>query len=184
MLAIHGPDTPRSTIYDGKRMFLGRKDLVVSFYTQKCQFKCSYCALPMRSANVPVAAADLDAQIAQVFEKYQAELTSFQSFSFGNEGSALDRARFHPQSMHFLLERAREMTSLEVLSIETRPEYLRAPVLEDVLSRTHAGPTSPSGSRRRTITSGSVSSTSESPSACSRSGSRSWARSASVSPRT
>jgi archaeosine synthase beta-subunit len=128
----------RLPIYDGTRLFLGHKDLVVSFYTMKCQFECSYCALPLRSANEPVKVADLNAQIELVFEKHRDALSQFQQFSFGNEGSALDRQRFYAESMHFLLERSKALSNLEVLSIETRPEYITPAAVEDVLARTHA----------------------------------------------
>jgi hypothetical protein len=137
-LPILQPNRSRTTIYDGARMFLGRKDLVVSFYTEKCQFQCAYCALPMRSANEPVSVDDLNAQIEATFDKYRDELASFQQLSFGNEGSALDRARFFPASLDLLLERTRAMTSLEVLSIETRPEYVEDQVLADIVAHTHA----------------------------------------------
>ena len=130
---------PRHTpIYDGARMFLGRKDLVVSFYTRKCQFACTYCSLPRRSAEVPVSVADLNAQIEGVFAKYRADLVDFRQLSFGNEGSALDAQRFHPDSLRLLLERAKACANLEVLSIETRPEYITRARLQDVLACTHA----------------------------------------------
>jgi radical SAM enzyme (TIGR01210 family) len=125
-------------IYDGTRSFLGRKDLVVSFYTEKCQFECSYCALPQRSANAPVSVDALNGQIDWVVDKYRDAAATIGQFSFGNEGSALDARRFFPQSLHHLLESVKEFANLEVLSIETRPEYVREPVLRDVLQRTHA----------------------------------------------
>lgn len=125
----------RTPIYTGMRSFLGRKDLVVSFYTRKCQFGCSYCALPLRSANDPVAVADLNAQIDAVFEQYADELPSLQQLSFGNEGSALDGGRFHRESLDHLLGRLGELPSLELLSIETRPEYVKRGVIEDTQRR-------------------------------------------------
>ena len=131
------PDS-RRPIYTGTRTFLGRPDLVVSFSTKKCQFQCSYCALPTRSAPGDVSEADLSAQIDWVFKEYAPRIASFQQLSFGNEGSALDRRRFHLASLHCLLERAEDMTALEVLSVETRPEYARREALEDVRARTRA----------------------------------------------
>jgi archaeosine synthase beta-subunit len=133
-------DRPRSQtpIYVGSRMFLGARDLVVSFYTEKCQFECRYCALPLRSANEPVSIQDLNAQIDSVFEEHAGELATFDQFSFGNEGSALDRQRFFPASMDHLLERTKAMTGLTALSIETRPEYVTAEVLEAVMKKTSA----------------------------------------------
>jgi archaeosine synthase beta-subunit len=131
-------DKARKPLYDGVRSFLGRKDLVLSFYTRKCQFDCSYCTLPNRSSNEDVPAEDINRQIDFVFEKYSSRLRDFRQLSFGNEGSVLDRRRFHTHSMHHLIERSHEIPDLDVLSLETRPEYLHRAPLEDVLSRTHA----------------------------------------------
>ncbi|GAA3580583.1 hypothetical protein [Kribbella ginsengisoli] len=130
----------RSTtpIYVGNRRFLGRRDLVISFYTQKCQFSCSYCALPLASSNEPVAATDLNAQIDFVFASKTDLLGRLEQLSFGNEGSALDPRRFHRESLHRLLDYSTSIRRLAVLSIETRPEYVKGDVLEDILGRTNA----------------------------------------------
>lgn len=128
----------QTPIYVGMRRFLGRKDLVVSFYTAKCQFQCTHCALPLRSSVIEVPVEDLNVQIDDLFDTYSERLTEVQQLSFGNEGSALDDKRFHTESLHHLLERTQAMDNLEVLSIETRPEYLRRAKLEDIRSRTSA----------------------------------------------
>jgi archaeosine synthase beta-subunit len=130
--------TSTKPIYVGTRNFLGRRDLVASFYTTKCQFQCAYCALPMRSATHEVPAQDVDTQIDEVFGEHADGLAQFQQFSFGNEGSVLDHHRFPLSSLRYLLDRASAMTSLEVLSLETRPEYLRRDRLEDIRMRTSA----------------------------------------------
>jgi radical SAM enzyme (TIGR01210 family) len=128
---------PKKPLYIGTRKFLGTQDLVVSFYTTKCQFQCTYCALPTRSATGRVTAEQVQAQIDYVFDTKAAELLDFRQFSFGNEGSALDRKRFHPESLDHLLYRARSMRNLEVLSIETRPEYVHREYLEHIARQTH-----------------------------------------------
>ena len=130
----HDPEKP---LYMGTRKFLGSQDLVVSFYTTKCQFQCTYCALPTRSATGRVTAEQVRAQIDYVFDTKSAELLDFRQFSFGNEGSALDRKRFHPESLDHLLYRARGMRNLETLSIETRPEYIHREYLEHIARQTH-----------------------------------------------
>ncbi len=132
------PVRSKTAIYDGRRRFLGRRDLVISFYTMKCQFQCTYCALPLQSANLPVTAEDLDAQINEVFDRRADALSALQQISFGNEGSVFDRVRFHQSSLELLLERTAEAPRLEVLSIETRPEYINADKLEHVRRRTRA----------------------------------------------
>jgi archaeosine synthase beta-subunit len=125
-------------IYHGKRTFLGLKDLVVSFYTEKCQFSCSFCDLSSRSSEESVSEEDVIKQIHWVFDQYVDEIQQFQQLSAGNEGSILDRNRFFEGAMEYLLERAKEMSKLQVLSLETRPEYIRAQVLEDILRKTNA----------------------------------------------
>lgn len=131
----HDPNTP---LYVGTRTFLGRRDLVLSFYTTKCQFQCTYCALPTRSATFEVTAGQINNQIDHVFDAKAGELDRFRQLSFGNEGSALDPRRFHRESVDHLLHRAREMENLEILSIETRPEYVKRDYLEHIARTTHA----------------------------------------------
>jgi archaeosine synthase beta-subunit len=46
--------------------------------------------------------------------------------------------RFHRPSLEYLLERTAELPQLEVLSLETRPEYIRPDRLVDVRARTRA----------------------------------------------
>jgi archaeosine synthase beta-subunit len=135
MAGKHDPQLP---LYIGKRKFLGMNDLVVSFYTTKCQFQCTYCALPTRSATGEVTAGQINAQIDHVFDTKAVELGGFRQFSFGNEGSALDPKRFHRESLDHLLHRAQRMDQLEVLSIETRPEYVHHDNLEHIAKVTHA----------------------------------------------
>ncbi|MGW1022882.1 hypothetical protein ACWD4J_04060 [Streptomyces sp. NPDC002577] len=135
MTETHDPRTP---LYVGRREFLGATDLVVSFYTTKCQFQCTYCALPTRSATGEISAQQINAQIDHVFIERADQMGDFRQFSFGNEGSALDGRRFHPASLDHLLHRARAMENLEVLSIETRPEYVRRDRLEHIARTTHA----------------------------------------------
>jgi archaeosine synthase beta-subunit len=126
----------RTPIYSGMRWFLGRRDLCVSFYTMKCQFTCSYCALPQRSANEPVAVGDLNAQIDGAFGDFAHEHAAIQQISFGNEGSALDPRRFYRESLHHLLDHAAQLPKLEVIAMETRPEYIREDVLRQIQART------------------------------------------------
>lgn len=125
-------------IYAGKRVFLGLKDLVVSFYAQKCQFQCAYCNLPVNSHPGSLPVDQIMKQVDWVFDKYAAELTTFRQLSVGNEGSILDRQRFPHTAMDYLLERARAMIALEVLSLETRPEYISPATLEAVMRQTRA----------------------------------------------
>src|SRR5437588_9498165 len=90
-------------IYLGKRTFLGLKDLVVTFYTEQCPFRCAYCNLPTKSHVGPLAADWVKQQIDWSFEQYVDELDSFQQLPVGNEGSILDRRRFPSEAMAHLL---------------------------------------------------------------------------------
>jgi hypothetical protein len=121
-LAMNSETIP---IYHGKRNFLGQKDLVISFYTQKCQFHCSFCSLISRSSEKPISLESLIKQIDWVFDRYKDDLKNFMQVSIGNEGSILDMARFPLDAMNYFLFRTIEITKLEILSLETRPEFIK-----------------------------------------------------------
>lgn len=135
---MKGKDEVLRPIYLGKRTFLGLKDLVIAFYAQKCPFQCSYCSLPTKSHPEPLPVEKIKQQIDWSFEQYANELSSFQQLSIGNEGSILDRERFPNEAIVYLLDRARAISSLKVLSLETRPEYILQSTLEDIFHLTHA----------------------------------------------
>lgn len=125
-------------IYTGKRKFLGLKDLVVSLYAQKCPFQCSFCNLPLKSSTEIVSSDSLKQQIDLAFGKYESELESFEQLSIGVEGSILDEQRFPKDAMTYLLGQAKALSSLQVLSLETRPEYISPATIESILNLTHA----------------------------------------------
>jgi radical SAM enzyme (TIGR01210 family) len=125
-------------VYLGKRLFLGLKDLVIAFYTERCPFRCAYCNLPTKSHVGPLAVDWIKQQIDWSFEQYVDELNSFQQLSVGNEGSILDRKRFPGEAMSYLLRQAHSLPSLKVLSLETRPEYISAATLREILDLTSA----------------------------------------------
>jgi len=126
------PDNFPSPIYVGKRTFLGLKDLVVSLYTQKCQFQCSYCNLPQKSHPAPLDAAAIKQQIDLVFKDNQAILSTIHQFSVGNEGSILDPQRFPKTALDHLLSQTYRFPALQILSLETRPEYIKAPLMAEI----------------------------------------------------
>ncbi len=126
-------------IYDGDRTFLGKKDLVISFYAQRCQFECSFCNLPEASHDEPLSVEQIERQIDWVFDKYANNLDKFRQLSVGNEGSILDRQRFPKDAMEYLLQNASEkLPYLEVLSLETRPEYINREKIIETLQMTNA----------------------------------------------
>jgi radical SAM enzyme (TIGR01210 family) len=125
-------------IYLGKRTFLGLKDLVIAFYTDRCPFRCTYCNLPAKSHDGPLPTGWIKQQIDWSLEQYANELDSFQQLSVGNEGSILDRKRFPREAMMHLLRQAHSLSSLQVLSLETRPEYVSVATLREILDLTSA----------------------------------------------
>nr|VFK12942.1 MAG: hypothetical protein BECKLPF1236A_GA0070988_100801 [Candidatus Kentron sp. LPFa]VFK29024.1 MAG: hypothetical protein BECKLPF1236C_GA0070990_100792 [Candidatus Kentron sp. LPFa] len=119
-------------IYVGKRTFLGLRDLVVSLYAQKCQFKCAYCNLPEKSHPEPLDPETTKRQIDWVLDQNKNELPDFRQFSIGNEGSILDLGRFPKETLDYLLIQTGRFPNLEILSLETRPEYIKAPLMEEI----------------------------------------------------
>nr|VFJ53552.1 MAG: hypothetical protein BECKFW1821B_GA0114236_101528 [Candidatus Kentron sp. FW] len=119
-------------IYVGERIFLGLKDLVVSLYSERCQFKCNYCNLPRKSHPGPMDAEAIKRQIDGVLDEKRTKLPDFRQLSIGNEGSILDPSRFPKEALDHLLIRTKRFPALEVLSLETRPEYINAPLMEEI----------------------------------------------------
>lgn len=129
---------PTRPIYHGKRRFLGMKDLVVSFFTQRCQYRCSFCGLYCRSSPHPVSAEDIRRQVDWLFSQYDGEMGTFNQLSVGNEGSILDEKRFPPDAFTHLIQRANEVKSLKVLSLETRAEYVTERKMKAILKSSAA----------------------------------------------
>lgn len=125
-------------LYHGRRNFLGSEDLVVSFYTQKCQFDCSFCDLPSKSSKTPVDPRYVMQQIDWVFDRYGEELPILEQLSAGNEGSILDERRFPPEAFDYLVRSSNEIPNLKVLSLETRPEYVNGRKLGRILDASKA----------------------------------------------
>ncbi len=128
--------TTFSPIYVGKRTFLGLHDLVVSLYTERCQFQCSYCNLPESSHPGPMKTDVIIKQIDQIMEDHKESLPSFGQFSVGNEGSILDLQKFPRTAFDHLMDQTQKLPNLKVLSLESRPEYIRASLIRDVRTRT------------------------------------------------
>jgi archaeosine synthase beta-subunit len=133
------PGSVPSPIYVGRRTFLGLRDLVVSLYTERCQFQCSYCNLPQSSHPEPMDVKDIVAQIDRILDERESELAFFQQFSIGNEGSILDHAKFPRPALEHLLDRTGRLPNLQVLSLESRPEYIKEALIRDIQRRMSAG---------------------------------------------
>jgi hypothetical protein len=114
------------------------KDLVVAFFTQRCQYRCSFCGLHCRSSLHPVSAEDIKGQVDWLFGQYDGEMNTFNQLSVGNEGSILDEKRFPPDAFSHLIQKANEIKSLKVLSLETRPEYITERNMKAILKTSTA----------------------------------------------
>ncbi len=119
-------------IYVGTRTFLGLKDLVVSLYTEKCQFQCAYCNLPEKSHPGPLTIDQIKQQIDWILEEHEDNLDHFQQFSIGNEGSILDPRKFPKTALDYVLVNTRRFKNLHILSLETRPEYVKPELMEEI----------------------------------------------------
>ncbi|GBE17219.1 radical SAM superfamily protein [bacterium BMS3Abin15] len=123
-------------IYCNKRNFLGKKDLVVSFYTKRCRYgKCTFCAIPSRSSERNVSPDDIKFQIDWVWDKYKSEIDSFEQFSFGNDGSILDEATFPDNLLDYLIDKINQCKKAQVLSLETRAEYIQEERIKNIIKK-------------------------------------------------
>tara|TARA_Y100000310_G_scaffold345313_1_gene463666 strand:+ start:6964 stop:7893 length:930 start_codon:yes stop_codon:yes gene_type:complete len=121
--------------YDSIRTFLGKKDLVVSFYSRRCQFQCTHCDLPLSSPEEDISAEDVNAQVDWLLEKYAGDLPSIQVLSFGNDGSILDAKRFPRESLEYIFQKFASYDNITTFALETRPEYLTSRSLSFVKDR-------------------------------------------------
>lgn len=116
------------------RNFLGEKDLVVSLYSQECQFKCKFCVLYRNSSITPVSANDQKSQIDFIFKKFKNKLNEIERISIGNESSIFDESRTPFKVLRYLAERCTGLKRLKTISFETRPEFITSSRLERVVS--------------------------------------------------
>lgn len=117
-------------IYVGERNFLGFYDLVVSIYSEKCRNNCSFCSLGKMSSDHKLDPKILMEQIDYIFLTYQDRLDTFQQLSIGNEGSILNQDLFYYESMNYLFLQLKRMNNLQVLSLESRAEYIDHSMLQ------------------------------------------------------
>lgn len=122
-------------VYSGLRQFLGLQDLVISLYTKKCQFQCAYCAIPTRSSERDVEASEIVEQIDWLWQRYGDRLPTLQQISIGNEGSILDTQRFPKVAMDYFLNAIQSCPQLQVLALETRPEYVSEEYIDYILTQ-------------------------------------------------
>ncbi len=123
-------DEPLSVV---TRQVLGKTELIIVFYTRRCRYQCSFCALPSTSAIGDVTARDISKQIDHAFRGVT-DRASITQVSLGNEGSLLDTRTFPSEQLAMTLGRViREFPNLQHIVLETRAEFVTAELLDDLL---------------------------------------------------
>ncbi len=121
----HDPDIPADIWFqeshEGQVLF-------VVFYTQACRWsRCVGCNLPARMSPDHISYRHLMAQTDHIFRnsRVRPHLKSIRKMIISNNGSILDQATFSSTALMYLLAQTNiHLPSLEVFSIETRPEYV------------------------------------------------------------
>ncbi|WP_028580377.1 hypothetical protein [Desulfogranum japonicum] len=115
--------------------------LFIVFYTQACRWsRCMGCNLPSKSSYHHVGYKDIIAQIDHVFSLPEV-LTKrhvIRKLIISNNGSILDQDTFSSTALLYLMAKINlNFTNLDILTLETRPEFVEIEELE-FLSRTLA----------------------------------------------
>jgi radical SAM enzyme (TIGR01210 family) len=119
--------------------------LFVVFYTQACRWsRCLGCNLPSLCALDHVPYGNLINQIDRLFAdpEVTAKGGDIKKLIVSNNGSVLDEATFSSTALMYLMARINlNLPNLNVLCLETRPEYVDLPELEFLARALHEGDT-------------------------------------------
>lgn len=122
----HERDTRRPLFHWYVDCALG-KELIFALYTRPCRYgHCAFCALPSLSIGGDVVSAhDIEGQIDYVLSHYSEEqLAAIAKVSVYTASSSLDQECLPTRSLLYLALRVCDLPRLELLSLETRPEYV------------------------------------------------------------
>jgi archaeosine synthase beta-subunit len=103
------------------------KELVFALYTRPCRYgRCAFCALPdMSEGGEQVSASDIEKQIDYILEQYTDEQKNkIAKISVYTASSSLDQECMPTRSLMYLALKVSYLPKLELLSLETRPEYV------------------------------------------------------------
>lgn len=103
------------------------KELVFALYTRPCRYgRCAFCALPtMSEGGEVVSAKDIETQIDYILSHYsQKEIDEIGKVSIYTASSVLDQECLPTRSLVYLALKVSNFPKLQVLSLETRPEYV------------------------------------------------------------
>jgi radical SAM enzyme (TIGR01210 family) len=108
--------------------------LFVVFYSQACRWsRCVSCNLPSLMSHEHVGYRSLIAQVDHVFStaEVRPRCDAIRKVILSNNGSLFDEATFSSTALIYLLAQLNlHLPNLDVVSIETRPEYVEMAELE------------------------------------------------------
>ena len=117
------------------------KELVLALYTRPCRYgRCAFCSLPdMSEGGDSVSAADIEKQIDYILTQYsEKQLNNIAKVSVYTASSSLDQECLPTRSLMYLALKVSFLPKLELISLETRPEYVEdweLKALHNVLGR-------------------------------------------------
>lgn len=103
------------------------KELVFALYTRPCRYgRCAFCSLPsMSEGGESVTAKNIEEQIDYILSQYTKEqLNQIAKVSIYTASSVLDEECLPTRSLMYLALKVCDFTKLELVSLETRPEYV------------------------------------------------------------
>jgi radical SAM enzyme (TIGR01210 family) len=123
---IHDPSQPAQVWFqhskDGETLF-------VVFYSQACRWhQCLGCNLPSKMSSHHIGSRSLMGQIDHLLQDPQVikHRKRIRKVIVSNNGSIMDKVTFSSSALRYLiLQLADHLANLSVVSIETRPEYVR-----------------------------------------------------------
>jgi radical SAM enzyme (TIGR01210 family) len=138
----HDPTRPASFRFHETRDGL---TLYVIFYTQACRWsRCLGCNLPSRMSGLHVPYPMIMTQIDTLLSDpdISSRRKEIRNVIIGNNGSVLDHRTFPVTALMYLIARLKFVIPfLDILSLETRPEYTDFAVLEYVSRALREGQT-------------------------------------------
>ncbi|HJN78319.1 MAG TPA: hypothetical protein QGF58_30680 [Myxococcota bacterium] len=103
------------------------KELVFALYTRPCRYaRCAFCSLPsLAEGGERVRPQDIEAQVDWILSHYEpTQLEQVTKVSIYTASSGLDQKCLPTRSLMYLLLKVCDLPELELVSLETRPEYV------------------------------------------------------------
>lgn len=118
------------------RQFLEEVDLAILFNTKRCRYQCRFCTLPAQSSLTWIEEDKVLAQFLYVINEAKHTLGVLDRLTIANEGSVLDFDTFPRRALEKIVAAAEEIRGLKKIVLETRMEFVKDEVLEDLSART------------------------------------------------